>query len=57
MPKPRKETPHPTTGRPARPFPEPIPDTPEQVANALLTTPPKATTDWKFLRRKDRKPS
>ena len=29
-------------------LPEPIPDTPENVARAILGTPPK--TDWRYLR-------
>ena len=36
-----------------RPMPTPIPDTPENVARALLTTPPKDEEDWDYL--KDRK--
>ena len=35
-------------GRPARPMPERIPDTPENVDRALMTTPP--ITDWAYLR-------
>ena len=35
-------------GRPAKPMPESIPDTPENVAKALLTTPPKKLTEWKY---------
>ena len=42
-------------GRPVeKPIPAPIPDTPENVARALLTTPPKDEGDWDYL--KDRKP-
>ena len=37
-------------GRPPKPLPEPIPDTPENVARALLTTPPKRDDEWKYLR-------
>lgn len=41
-------------GRPVeKPMPAPIPDTPENVARALLTTPPKDEGDWDYL--KDRK--
>ena len=37
-------------GRPVeKPMPPPIPDSPENVALALLTTPPKANTDWDYL--------
>ena len=37
-------------GRPARPMPEQIPDTPENVARALLTTPPKREDEWDYLK-------
>ena len=38
-------------GRPVeKPMPELIPDTPENVARALLTTPPKADEDWDYLK-------
>lgn len=39
-------------GRPQRPMPEPIPDTPENVARALLNTPPKQ--DWEYLKAQQR---
>lgn len=38
-----------SVGRPPRPMPEPIPDTPENVAQALLTTPPKHESEWEYL--------
>ena len=39
-----------TRGRPVeKPMPAPIPDTPENVARALLTTPPKDDGDWDYL--------
>ena len=42
-------------GRPVeKPMPAPIPDTPENVARALVTTPPKGEADWGYL--KDREP-
>lgn len=44
-----------SSGRPALPMPDPIPDTPENVAQAILTTPPKSPKDWKFLRMKEKK--
>ena len=31
-----------------RRMPEPIPDAPENVARALLTTPPKKPDEWQF---------
>ena len=38
-------------GRPVeKPMPEPIPDTPENIARALLTTPPKSEKDWDYLK-------
>ena len=42
---------HPNRGRPSRPLPEPIPDTPENVKRAILTTLPKDPKDWKFLKQ------
>ena len=42
-------------GRPPKPLPEPINDTPENVARALLSTPPKRERDWRYLKAtKDR---
>ena len=35
----------------ARPMPEQIPDTPENVARVLMTTPPKRREDWDYLKR------
>ena len=36
-------------GRPAkRTMPEPIPDTPENIAHAIVTTPPKAPDEWRY---------
>ena len=41
-------------GRPVeKPMPEPIPDTPENVAKALVRAKPKKRSDWKYL--KDRR--
>jgi len=37
-------------GRPRRPMPERIDDAPENVAKALLETPPKRKQDWKYLK-------
>ena len=38
-------------GRPVeKPMPTPIPDTPENVALALVTTPPKSEDDWDYLK-------
>ena len=42
---------HQKRGRPIeKPLPEPIPDTPENIARALLTTPPKKEGDWDYLK-------
>ena len=44
-----------TRGRPIeKPLPAPIPDTPENVARALLTTPPKDEGDWDYLKDRQR---
>ena len=41
-------------GRPVeKPMPEPIPDTPENVALALVTTPPKGDDDWDYLKDRE----
>ena len=47
-----EDAPRQRVGRPAKPMPEPIPDTPENVARALLSTPPKDRADWEFLRER-----
>ena len=36
-------------GRPPLAMPEPIPDTPENVAKAILSTPAKKRDEWKFV--------
>lgn len=36
-------------GRPPRPMPEPIPDSPENIMRALLATPPKKREEWDFM--------
>ena len=42
-------------GRPVeKPMPEMIPDTPENVARALVTTPPKDEGDWDYLKDDER---
>ena len=33
---------------PMKPTPEPIPDNPENIARAILTTPPKKEGDWEY---------
>ncbi|MCY3881743.1 MAG: hypothetical protein OXG61_06460 [Chloroflexi bacterium] len=37
-------------GRPPRPMPEPISNTPEAVARELTTTPPKGRDEWDYLK-------
>ena len=39
-------------GRPPKPLPEPIDDTPENVARALLGSLPKRKQDWRYLKDK-----
>ena len=40
-------------GRPVEyPMPERIPDTPENIARAIVTTPPKKQGEWKYLKNK-----
>ncbi len=41
-------------GRPAKPMPPPIPDTPENVAKAILFTPPKPEQEWEYLSERDK---
>lgn len=35
------------------PMPEPIPDTPENIAKAILTTLPKKKKKWRYMRERD----
>ena len=50
MPKKRKNP----VGRPVeKPLPESIPDTPENVAMAIVTTKPKKKGDWDYLRKSE----
>ncbi len=37
------------------PMPEPIPDTPENIAMALLTASPKKASEWKYSKKHQRK--
>ena len=39
-------------GRPPKPMPDPIPDTPENVALALMSSPPREPDEWEYLRPK-----
>ena len=47
MPKPKKQRGRPVENK----LPEPIPDTPENVAKALLTTPPKKESEWEYKKK------
>ena len=39
-------------GRPVeKEWPDAIPDTPENIARALMAGPPKAEEDWKYLKK------
>ena len=40
-----------STGRPPKPMPERIDDTPENIMRVLVSTPPKKSTDWDYLRK------
>ena len=40
-------------GRPPLAMPEPINDTPENVAKAILSSPPKKRSEWKFMQNKE----
>ena len=41
-------------GRPVeKPMPAAIPDTPENVARALVSTPPKDEGDWDYLKDRE----
>jgi hypothetical protein len=44
-----KKEPKPT-GRPPKPMPERIPDTPKNVMQVLISTPPKKSRDWDYLK-------
>lgn len=51
MPNSKKERPKKSRGRPrTHPMPDPIPDTPENVARILMTTSPKREGEWQYLR-------
>ena len=42
-------------GRPHKnEWPEQIPDTPENIAKAILTTPPKDDEEWEYMKRHKR---
>jgi len=41
-------------GRPVEyPLPEPIPDTAENIARALLATPPKKRKEWRHVQERE----
>ena len=39
--------------RAKRTVPHPIPDTPENIAAAIVNTPPKADDEWRYLQDDD----
>ena len=43
-------------GRPPLEMPEQIPDTPENIARAVLNTKPKKRDDWRFLKSHQESP-
>ena len=45
----KKEHREETRGRPGRPMPERMPDSPENIMRALLATPPKKRDEWDFM--------
>ena len=42
-------------GRPPLEFPDPIPDTPKNIARIVLNTKPKKRGEWRFEKRRARK--
>ena len=43
-------------GRPVeKEWPDQIPDTPENVARAILSTPPKKDEEWEYMKRHKKK--
>ena len=38
-------------GRPPLEFPDPIPDTPENIVRAVLNTKPKGRGEWRFEKK------
>ena len=46
-----KRTRRPKGRPPVNEWPEQIPDTPENIARAILTTPPKKNDEWEYMKR------
>ena len=47
----RNKAPRRSRGRPrTHPMPDPIPDTPQNVAHVLMTTKPKSESEWQYLK-------
>ncbi|MDE0555704.1 MAG: hypothetical protein OXI24_15900 [Candidatus Poribacteria bacterium] len=59
QPSPKEETKEPRpkrpVGRPPLELPDPIPDTPENIARVVLNTKPKKRGEWRFEKRRARK--
>ena len=51
-PEPKRKRGRPRSSR-IHDMPEQIPDSPENVALAILTTPPKREEDWEYLKPRD----
>ena len=53
--RPKRKPPQPKRGRPVKyGMPDPIPDTPENIARALLGTRPKKRGEWKHIKKRRR---
>ncbi len=51
MPKTKKNQPTRPRGRPrTHTMPDPIPDTPQNVARILMNTPPPKESEWQYLK-------
>ena len=43
-------------GRPVRPMPAAIPDTPANIARTVLNAPPKKRDEWRFIKERKQLP-
>ena len=41
-------------GRPPKPMPEKIPDTPEGIMRAIVNTKPKKREEWEYLKKRSK---
>ena len=51
----KERSPKGPVGRPPLELPDPIPDTPENIARVVLNTKPKRRGEWRFEKRRARK--